>query len=72
MFQLIHQNSVFDREQKLEEEVTYYGGLPVQVEDGEAIYEVDIPTDTVELWTDHYKWRLIRYVYWPGCRGGFS
>ena len=32
----------------------FYAGLPGQVEDEEAMYEVDIPTDTEELGTDQY------------------
>ena len=38
----------------MKEEVTYYAGLPGQLEDEEAIYEEDIPTDTEELGTYQY------------------
>ena len=42
------------REQKLREEVTFYDGHPRQFKDEEAMYEVDIPTDTEELGTGQY------------------
>ena len=55
MFQLIHQDSVFEsREQKLEKEIIYYARLPGQFKNEEAIYEEDIPMDTVELGTGQY------------------
>ena len=37
---------------KLKEEATYYAGLPGQLDDEEAMYEKDIPTDTEELGND--------------------
>ena len=36
------------------EEVICYVGLPGQLEDEEAMYEVDTPIDTEELGTDQY------------------
>ena len=40
------------REQKLQEEVTYYVRLPAQFEDEEAMYEENTPTDTEEQGPD--------------------
>ena len=55
MFQLIQEDNVFEStEQKLKEEVTYYVGLAGPLNDKEAMYEVDIFTDTEEPETDQY------------------
>ena len=55
MLQLIEQDNMFwGRQQNLKEEVSYCAGPPGQLKDKEAMYEVDIPTDTKELGTDQY------------------
>ena len=42
------------REQKLKDEVHNNVGLPRQFKVKESVYEVDVITDTEELWTDQY------------------
>ena len=51
------------RQQRLKEKDIYYTGLPGQFEDGEAMYEVDIPTNTEEQGTDQYQICLLAQLW---------
>ena len=44
-----------EREEKLKEEVSFYGGLPGQFKYEEALYEEDIPRDLEEQGADQYN-----------------
>ena len=45
----IQQDNMFESREQKPKEVTYSVRLPGQFEDEEAMYEVNIPTDTEEL-----------------------
>ena len=51
--------------------MTYYTGLPGQSEDEEAMYKVDISTDTEGLGTDQYDSEDLSVVFIGPAAGDF-